>query len=110
MGGILALTGALLLTVVSVPMLTPHTDSALADEVVVGTDGCYTCHIDVNSLWSDALTPRMIEDAIINPHAVAPTDALPIGAEGDSLSYRVSNIDVSLSPNYRFGTVQGSTP
>lgn len=107
-GGGLALSGALLLTVISVPML--YNSQARAEQIYIGTDGCYTCHIDSDSLWSDALTPRVIEDTVLNPHAVTTTNALPIGAEGDTLPYRFADVDISMSPHYRFGTYQGSLP
>jgi hypothetical protein len=108
MGGLLALTGALLLFVISLPLL--YHNNAAAEQVFIGTDGCYTCHIDANSLWSDTLTPRVIEDAVMNPHAATITDALPIGAEGDFLPYRFADVDISMSSHYRFGTYQGSLP
>lgn len=108
-GGMLALSGALLLTLISVPMLA-HNDSPSADTLYVGTDGCYTCHIDADSLWSDDLIPRVIDNAVLNPHTAAIMDALPIGAEGDTLAYRVFDVETALPTNYRFGTYQGSLP
>ncbi len=108
-GGVVALMGAVLLTAVSIPRFI-HDLPSQPEAVYAATDGCYTCHIDANSLWSDDLTPRVIEDAVINPHAATITDALPIGEDGDWLVYRVPDVEISMSPNYRFGTYQGSLP
>lgn len=109
-GGMVALVGAVLLSAVSIPRFLHELPSEQPEAVYAATDGCYTCHIDADSLWSDDLTPRVIEDAVINPHAATITDALPIGEDGDSLAYRVAGVEISMSPNYRFGTYQGSLP
>jgi len=116
-GSVCALTGALML-LASFPMLSTGQAATLApqvDVVYIGTDGCYTCHIDANSLWTDAIEPRLIDDAVINPQAVVlnpvqSPSALPIGAADDTLSYRVTPYHMSLLAGYEFGSGTSGSP
>jgi hypothetical protein len=99
-GCVCALTGAFLLLAASFPMLAQlQWDEPLPEHAVyVGSDACFTCHLDEQGGWSNPVNPRLIDDRVVNSQAVAmnlsAAAALPIGSSFDHLSVR--SFDASL--------------
>jgi hypothetical protein len=102
LGSVCALTGALLLLATSLPILSQLQSSAQLPEraVYVGTDACFTCHVDQQDKWSNPLNPRAIDTLVVNPHAVDQdlfaNQALPVGSDLGSLAVRAFDAGLGL--------------
>lgn len=71
-GWVAIMMGAVALVAAASPLITPsnpHANGLTTSAVYVGSDACFTCHIEEQHRWSNGIQPRQIGDDHA-PHAL----------------------------------------
>lgn len=116
-GFLCTVAGALMLLAASLPVIleelrAPQTEHASA--VYVGAESCFTCHEDLDFIWTQPLSPRTIERSAANRPLVIEdegyaTGVVPVGHAVDSLAQQAQQVELSPLSAYVFLSASGAS-